>query len=283
MPGPRLTGLVLRPEVIGATETVDGALLLAANHVAGIDRLVIQAALGRPLAEVDVDTVAGLHEARELLADGQAVVVFPEGAVSPDGRVHRGRIGLAELVVAAALPVTPVAVLGSDHPVRTFVPWAGDRVQVVFGDSHDFSRFADVPHEAPVLQAIVDEVVHAIVRLSGLGYVDDDADEHASALRRQRQSDQVAAKTQRVADREARRAAEQQARAEAAAEAAEFAAMQAAAETAAREQAKRAAEQDELRRRVRQHHLEAPLGEQTNVADPRHVRADPPGPAGEDT
>ncbi|MGV2482459.1 UNVERIFIED_CONTAM: 1-acyl-sn-glycerol-3-phosphate acyltransferase, partial [Salmonella enterica subsp. enterica serovar Weltevreden] len=71
---------------------------------------------------------------------------YPEGTRSPDGKLYRGRTGIARLVLESGAPVIPVAIIGTDkiQPAGRLIP-KFRRVGVVFGSPMDFSRYEGLP------------------------------------------------------------------------------------------------------------------------------------------
>ncbi|MEN9873081.1 MAG: hypothetical protein RL450_1016, partial [Actinomycetota bacterium] len=96
-----------------------------------------------------------------------------EGTRSPDGKLYRGRTGIARMVLQARVPVVPVAMIDTEKVQRIgqTVPKIR-RVGVVMGDQLDFSRFAGMDGERAVLRAVTDRIVYDIMRLSGQQYED---------------------------------------------------------------------------------------------------------------
>lgn len=140
----------------------DGPVLLASTHQSHADSIAIGVAVHRPvhflgdqrltawpvlgpllprlgmvpLARGGADAAA-LDVLQQLLAEGAAVAVYPEGSRSRDGRVHRLRSGVARLASAAQVPVVPVAVAGIHDvwPIGARPRLRGGRVTVRFGAS----------------------------------------------------------------------------------------------------------------------------------------------------
>src|SRR3954463_11162415 len=52
-----------------------------------------------------------LESAAEVLRDGQLFGIYPEGTRSPDGRLYRGRTGVARLAIENQVPVLGVAMI----------------------------------------------------------------------------------------------------------------------------------------------------------------------------
>lgn len=127
-----------------------------------------------------------LATALRLLADGNVVGMYPEGTRSPDGRLYRGRTGVARIALAAGCPVLPCAIFGTDkvQPTGQRVPVpTARRVRVVFGEPLDFSRYTGPDGEAwrvlegtraerAVLRAVTDEIMLTLGRMTGQEYVD---------------------------------------------------------------------------------------------------------------
>lgn len=108
-----------------------------------------------------------------LLAEGQVCGIYPEGTRSPDGRLYRGRTGVARLALEAKVPVIPVAVVNTDviaPPGRMFGKYA--RPGAIFGEPLDFSRYEGMENDRYILRAITDEIMYEIMRLSGQEYID---------------------------------------------------------------------------------------------------------------
>lgn len=173
-----------------------GPVIVAANHLSFIDSFVIPLVSPRPisfLAKAEyfqhsgvkgrliraclVDAIpvprgahraaqASLELALEVLTEGRAFGIHPEGSRSRDGRLYRGRTGVGWLALAAGAPVLPVAVLGTDRvqPVGARLPRLG-RITVRFGPP---LCFPDPPASAAKARRVItDEVMSAIQELSG--------------------------------------------------------------------------------------------------------------------
>jgi 1-acyl-sn-glycerol-3-phosphate acyltransferase len=115
-----------------------------------------------------------------VLSEGKLLGIYPEGTRSPDGRMYRGRTGIARMALESGVPVIPVAMIDTDKvmPIGAKMPKV-QRIGVVFGSPLDFSRFAGYENDRFVLRAITDEIMHELVGLSGQEYVD----EYASTRR----------------------------------------------------------------------------------------------------
>ena len=195
-----------RPVVVGRENIPpDGPLILASNHLSFIDSIVIPLSVprrvvflakaeyweGRSLAslprrlffrtfdavpvqrEQQRDAQASLDLAREVLARGDAFGIYPEGTRSHDGRLYRGKTGVARLAIETGVPVIPVAVVGTDivaPPGKKFGHWT--RPKVRFGKPLDFSRYEGLENDRFILRSATDEIMYEIMRLSGQEYVD---------------------------------------------------------------------------------------------------------------
>jgi 1-acyl-sn-glycerol-3-phosphate acyltransferase len=194
--GPLLR-LVFRPKVTGTVP--GGAAILAANHLSFCDSLFLPlmaprkvvfigkedyfigtglkgrlvAAFFRGVGTIPVDRSGGseaadaLETALRVLRQGRLFGIYPEGTRSPDGRLYRGKTGVARLALASGAPVVPCALIGTDQvqPVGYRLPRKIMRVEVRFGEPMWFPADADP-------RAVTDEIVGAIQKLSGQEYVD---------------------------------------------------------------------------------------------------------------
>jgi 1-acyl-sn-glycerol-3-phosphate acyltransferase len=142
---------------------------LASKVVAWFLKAVGQVPLDRSGGRVSLD---GLSPVLQVLADGGLVGIYPEGTRSPDGRLYKGRTGVARMALAAGVPVIPVAVADT-APIRTAIglPWIW-KPRVVIGRPHDFSAYAALGEDRDTLRWITDEIMHDIQELSGQTYID---------------------------------------------------------------------------------------------------------------
>lgn len=131
------------------------------------------------LGQVPIDRSGGkaseesLNSGLGVLAEGRQLGIYPEGTRSPDGRLYRGRTGVARMVLESGAPVIPVAMVDTEkiQPLGTRIPKVR-RVGVVFGEPLDFSRFDGMEGDRFVLRSITDEIMYELSRLSGQEYVD---------------------------------------------------------------------------------------------------------------
>ncbi|GAA3343695.1 lysophospholipid acyltransferase family protein [Amorphoplanes nipponensis] len=191
--------LAFRPVVEGREHVPPaGPVILAANHLSFLDSFLIPLVAPRPvafLAKAEYFTRPGplgrltgaallglgavavprgehraaqaaLETALGVLREGRAFGIHPEGSRSRDGRLYRGRTGVAWLALASGAPVVPVAVLGTDRvqPVGARLPRPG-RVTVRFGAPLHFP--APGGHAARARRAATDRIMTEIGRLSG--------------------------------------------------------------------------------------------------------------------
>jgi 1-acyl-sn-glycerol-3-phosphate acyltransferase len=127
-----------------------------------------------PIDRADADAAqAALHTAQRLLGEGKVMGMYPEGTRSPDGRLYKGKTGLARLVLETGVPVIPVAMIGTNvvNPPGTTRLRFG-RVTVRFGKPMDFSRFEGLAGNRFIERAVADEVIYELMELSGQEYVD---------------------------------------------------------------------------------------------------------------
>jgi 1-acyl-sn-glycerol-3-phosphate acyltransferase len=198
--------LIFRPRVEGDENVPEtGPAILASNHLSYADWLFMPLTLPRRVTfvakaeyfttpglkgwfqrkffsgagQVPIDRSSGsaaegaLTSARRILEAGELFGIYPEGTRSHDGRLYRGRTGVARLALETGVPVIPVAVLGTDvvaPPGKRF--GAITRPSVRFGPPLDFSRYEGLENDRYILRSITDEIMYEIMRLSGQEYVD---------------------------------------------------------------------------------------------------------------
>ena len=95
------------------------------------------------------------------------------GRVARDGRLYRGKTGIARLALESGAPVIPVAMVGTDEaqPPGRRIPKVM-RIGVVIGEPLDFSRYQGMENDRFILRSVTDEIMYAVMSLSGQEYVD---------------------------------------------------------------------------------------------------------------
>ncbi|NYI04460.1 lysophospholipid acyltransferase family protein [Allostreptomyces psammosilenae] len=139
----------------------------------------LTAAFFRGVGQIPVDRSGGAAAAAALAAGtgvleaGDLLGIYPEGTRSHDGRLYRGRTGVAKLALTTGAPVVPCAMVGTFElqPTGQRLPRLG-RVQVRFGPPLDFSDLRDRSDDGKVLREVTDRIMAAIAELSGQEYVD---------------------------------------------------------------------------------------------------------------
>ncbi len=116
---------------------------------------------------------AAMDTGLRILREGDLFGIYPEGTRSPDGRLYRGKTGVARLALESGAPVIPVAMLNSDtvQPPGRIRPKIM-RVRIVFGAPLDFSRYEGMAGDRYVERAVTDEIMYELMELSGREYVD---------------------------------------------------------------------------------------------------------------
>lgn len=201
-----LLALLGRPKVEGLEHVpADGPAILASNHLAVMDSFYLPLVVRRritflakqeyftgtgikgrvlawfytvagqvPIDRTDADSAQdALDTAARILGQGKLLGMYPEGTRSPDGRLYKGKTGLARLALETGVPVIPVAMIGTDivNPPGTKGLRFG-RVKVRFGEPMDFSRFDGMAGNRFIERAVIDEVIYELMGLSGQEYVD---------------------------------------------------------------------------------------------------------------
>lgn len=198
--------LIFRPQVEGRGNVPDsGPAILASNHISFVDSIFMPLMVKRKVTFVakaeyftgtgltgwlirmffvgtgmiPVDRSGGraaqdaLDTQLRVLRAGNLAGIYPEGTRSPDGRLYRGKTGVARLALDSGAPVIPVVMLNADEiqPPGTVVPRI-KRPKIRFGRPLDFSRYAGMSGDRLVERAITDEIMYELMELSGREYVD---------------------------------------------------------------------------------------------------------------
>lgn len=196
-----LTRMIYRPKIEGRENVPPkGAVIFASNHLSFIDSIVIPVAAPRPvrflakstyfegtglkgwasrtfftaIGAIGVRRGAGqaaldaLEQQRQFLEDGQAVALYPEGTRSLDGRLYKGRTGVAFLALQTGAPVVPVGLINTDKvmPKGAKMPRLRPRVTVKFGEPLDLSSHGPAT-SGKARRTATDEIMAAIHALSG--------------------------------------------------------------------------------------------------------------------
>ncbi|PXY33062.1 1-acyl-sn-glycerol-3-phosphate acyltransferase [Prauserella sp. PE36] len=116
---------------------------------------------------------AALDTAIRLLREGRLLGIYPEGTRSPDARLYKGKTGVARIALEARVPVIPVAMVGTEsvNPIGSKM-WRPRRLEIRFGKPLDFSRYEGLSGDRFVERSITDEIMYALMELSGQEYVD---------------------------------------------------------------------------------------------------------------
>jgi 1-acyl-sn-glycerol-3-phosphate acyltransferase len=109
-----------------------------------------------------------------VLRRGQLLGIYPEGTRSPDGKLYRGKTGVARMALEAGVVVIPVAMIGTDviQPTGRVLPRLRPRPGVRFGKPLDFSRYEGMAGDRFVERSMTDEIMYELMQLSGQEYVD---------------------------------------------------------------------------------------------------------------
>ncbi|WP_328665577.1 lysophospholipid acyltransferase family protein [Streptomyces sp. NBC_00328] len=139
----------------------------------------LTAAFFRSIGQIPVDRSgkeagqAAIREGLGVLNKDELLGIYPEGTRSHDGRLYKGKVGVAVMALRAQAPVVPCAMIGTfeAQPPGRKLPRIHP-VVIRFGKPLDFSRYAGMEGEKAVLRAITDEIMYAILSLSEQEYVD---------------------------------------------------------------------------------------------------------------
>jgi 1-acyl-sn-glycerol-3-phosphate acyltransferase len=213
--GPLLR-LIFRPWVRGMENIpASGAVILASNHLSFSDSIFLPLQSRRPVVflakseyftgkgikgalvrwffkatgQLSIDRSGGkaseasLNTGLGVLSQGLVLGIYPEGTRSPDGKLYRGRTGIARMALESKVPVIPVAMIDTEkvQPIGKRFPRIR-RVGIAVGTPLDFSRFDGMEGDRIVLRAVTDEIMYELAKLSGQEYVDS----YASSVKEKR-------------------------------------------------------------------------------------------------
>ena len=195
--------LLFRPKVRGLRNVPSqGPVIIASNHLSFSDSIFMPLVVPRKvtflakseyftspglkglvkkltfiaLGQVPVDRAGGSRSEAALLtglsvlAQGECLGIYPEGTRSPDGRLYRGRTGIARLAMESGAPVIPVAMFNTDQiqPTGKLMPKIR-RVKMQFGEPMYFTGDST---DMNLLRDVTDEIMRKIQSMSGQEYVD---------------------------------------------------------------------------------------------------------------
>jgi 1-acyl-sn-glycerol-3-phosphate acyltransferase len=204
--GPLLR-LIWRPWIAGAENIPsEGPAILASNHLSFSDSFFMPLLVPRKvtfLAKAEYFTTPGIKgwlsraffsgvgqvpidrddpdASRAALTTGVRVLrggnllgIYPEGTRSPDGRLYRGKTGVARMALEAGVPVIPCVMVNTDkiQPTGRRFPRLRPRPGVRFGKALDFSRYEGMAGDRFVERSMTDEIMYEMMQLSGQEYVD---------------------------------------------------------------------------------------------------------------
>lgn len=198
--------VLFRPWVEGLEHVPSrGAAILASNHLSFSDSFILPLVVPRSIVflaksdyftgrgfkgwfsrtfftavgQVPVDRSGGraseaaIDTATRVLGEGSLLGIYPEGTRSPNGIMYRGKTGVARMALEAKVPVIPVAMINTYEIQPPGQLWPRlYRVGVRIGTPLDFSRYEGLEDDRFVLRSVTDEIMYALMELSGQEYVD---------------------------------------------------------------------------------------------------------------
>jgi len=197
---------IFRPWIVGRSNVPkNGAAILASNHLSVSDSVFLPLLIDRPMSflaksdyftgrgikgwatkyfmkatgQIPIDRSGGkaseasLNTGLQVLGRGDLLGIYPEGTRSPDGKLYRGRTGIARMALEAKVPVIPVVMVDTDTamPIGRSVPRIV-RVGIVIGEPLDFSRYEGMENDRYILRSVTDEIMVALQRLGEQQYDD---------------------------------------------------------------------------------------------------------------
>jgi len=194
--GPALR-LLFRPKVTGLEYIPrEGGAIIASNHMSFLDGMLLPLVVPHrrvmyltkvkyidkpllrwfltgagviPVATDDAGTARStVAAAVQAVHDGRLVGIFPEGTRSPDGRLHRGKTGVARIALESGAPVIPAGIIGTDRafPRGAKLP-RPHAVRIAFGPPVRFAVPGVEAKDPSLNRAVTDQVMAAIRLLSG--------------------------------------------------------------------------------------------------------------------
>jgi 1-acyl-sn-glycerol-3-phosphate acyltransferase len=198
--------LLFRPKIEGLEHIpASGGAILASNHLAVADSFFLPLMVSRRVTflakreyftgrgikgrlkkaffsgvgQVPIDrssaaaAQAALNTGVRLLSEGSLLGIYPEGTRSPDGRLYKGKTGVARMALEADVPVVPVAMFGTDkaNPIGSKL-WRPHRIRIKIGAPLRFTRYEGLAGDRFVERSITDEIMYDLMELSGQEYVD---------------------------------------------------------------------------------------------------------------
>ncbi len=130
---------------------------------------------------------ATLAAARTVLDKGSVLGIYPEGTRSPDGRIYKGRTGVARIALATDVPIVPLVMIGSRkaNPIGTWIP-RPFKVRMKVGEPIDGRAYVESlgidPDSREAARPLTDHVMAVLTELSGQPYVDTYASEVKESL-----------------------------------------------------------------------------------------------------
>ena len=198
--------VLFRPWVQGLENVpASGGAILASNHLSFSDSIFLPLVVPRrvtflakqeyftgtglkgrlmklffsSIGQVPIDRSSGtaakaaMETGKRILGEGKLLGIYPEGTRSPDGKLYRGKTGVARMALEARVPVIPVAMIDTDRVQPIGRKWPRiHRVGVVIGTPLDFSRYDGLAGDRFVERSMTDEIMYELMDMSGQEYVD---------------------------------------------------------------------------------------------------------------
>ena len=196
--------ILFRPKVKGLRNVpATGPLIIASNHLSFSDSIFMPLVVPRKvtflakseyftspgpkgllkkltfiaLGQVPVDRSGGRRSEAaiitglQVLSEGKCLGIYPEGTRSPDGRLYKGRTGIARLAIESGAPIIPVAMFDTEkiQPTGQVIPNI-QRLGMTFGEPMYFDGDSS---DLAYLRVVTDQIMNRIQELSGQEYVDE--------------------------------------------------------------------------------------------------------------
>lgn len=193
---------LFRPKVTGLRHVPSsGPVIIASNHLSFSDSIFMPLVVPRSvtflakseyftspglkgfikkitfiaLGQVPVDRSGGkrseaaLLTGLRLLKEDHCIGIYPEGTRSPDGRLYKGRTGIARMAIESGAPIIPVAMFNTAdiQPTGQVVPKVR-RVEMIFGEPMYFTGDST---DQVLLRTATNQIMEKIAQMSKQVYV----------------------------------------------------------------------------------------------------------------
>lgn len=186
-----MTTLIVRLRIIGKENVpIEGGVILASNHESWLDPQAIYQFCPRrvyPVAARWLFSIWGLNwilraiscvptgnaskEVLQVLNEGKAILIFPEGGCEPRGEilpVHAVHKGVAVFALKTGMPVIPIYIKGTYEilPPCRIIPKLFRTIELTFGKPIYFKRMDEEKIPDDILFSVTAKIMGEIKRIA---------------------------------------------------------------------------------------------------------------------